>query len=68
MISAVDKLIEAKKQFEFSDVQDHMNDAVNDDFFNPSIAAALKRWARSCVNNPKLHWLMDEVNYKPFDN
>ena len=43
MINAVDKLIEAKKQFELSDVQDHMNDAVNDDFFNPSIAAALKR-------------------------
>ena len=42
MISAVDKLIEAKKQFELSDVQDHMNDAVNDDFFNPSIDSTLQ--------------------------
>ena len=43
MISAVDKLLGAKKQFELSDVEDHMNDAINNDFFNPSIEAALKR-------------------------
>ena len=48
IISAVDKLIEAKKQFELSDVQDHMNDAIHDDFFNPSIATALKRWKEIC--------------------
>ena len=43
IISTVDKLLEAKKQLDLSDVQDHMNEAVKNDFFNPSIDAALKR-------------------------
>ncbi len=41
--SAVDRLLSENKQVELYDVQDHMNDAIRCNFFNPSIEAALKR-------------------------